>query len=312
MRLPLLLLLLPALAAAAPLPREFVPQPATLEQQADEEGRRVWHTRFFRIDSDLELPRNQLLRLAQVADTTAMVLKSHPLSLFAPPEGRRSRIAIYADAADYVKAGGAHGSAGFYIARKALVLVRGDFLSNPRDPAKSLLPPNYEEDIVVHELVHLCMHRQNAGLPQWLVEGLAEYFASAHEGGGRFSFADPDKAIREHLRSRLSPKNPIVLVISVAEVAPVDGRGWFRLVESLPEEERYQTYATALLLAHYHLHGGPQRLEQLKSLLEANPRARRETLLITPQTSLEIQNNLGRFWRPKGMNLDFRRVIAGE
>lgn len=308
MRLFLLLLLLPPLAAAVPLPREFMPQPATLEQQTDEQGRRVWHTRFFRIDSDMELPRNQLLRLAQVADTTASVLKNHPLPLFAPPEGRRSRIAIYADAADYVKAGGLHGSAGFYLSRQALVLVRGDFLANPRDPAKSLLPLNYDEDIVVHELVHLCMHRQNAGLPQWLVEGLAEYFACAHEGGGRFSFADPDKAVREHLRSRLSPENPVVPVIRVAEIAPADGRGWFRLMESLPENERYQAYGTALLLAHYHLHGGPQRLDALQTLLETAPRARRETVLLAEEAAPETQNGLSRFWKPKGMSLDFRGV----
>jgi hypothetical protein len=304
----LLLSCLPLLATAAPLPREFVPQPATLEQQADEDGRRVWHTRFFRIDSDMELPRNQLLRLAQVADTTALVLKAHPLPLFAPPEGRRSRIAIYADAADYVKAGGFHGSAGFYVSRQALVLVSGDFLANPRDPSKALLPANYDEDIVVHELVHLCMHRQNAGLPQWLVEGLAEYFACAHEGGGRFFFADPDKAVREHLRSRLSPKNPVIPLIKVAEVAPVDGRGWLRLVESLPEEERYQAYATALLLAHYHLHGGPQRLEALKTLLETAPRARREIVLLPQEAATDTQNSLTRFWKPKGMTLDFRGV----
>ncbi|QJE98397.1 hypothetical protein [Luteolibacter luteus] len=312
MRTLLFLFLLPLLAAAAPMPREFTPQPATLEQQADEEGRRVWHTRFFRIDSDMELPRNQLLRLAQVADTTALVLKSHPLPLFAPPEGQRSRIAIYANAADYVRAGGAHGSAGFYIARKALVLVRGDFLADPRNPAKSQLPPNYDEDIVVHELVHLCMHRQNAGLPQWLVEGLAEYFATAHEGGGRFSFADPDKSVREHLRSRLSPKNPVISVIRVDEVTPVDGRGWIRLVESLPEEERYQTYATALLLAHYHLHGGAERLEALKALLESPHRTRRGIVLLTPQAAPEAQYHLIRYWKPKGLTLNFRGVKGGQ
>ena len=194
----LLLALFPVLAAAAPLPRQLLPQAAVLEAQADEEGRKVWHTRFFRIDSDLEMPRNQLLRLAQVADTTAMAVKSHPLPLFAPPEGRRSRIAIHADPAAYVKAGGAHGSAGFYVARNAMVLVRGDFLTHPRDPARALLPPNYDEDILVHELVHLCMHRRNAGLPQWLLEGLAEYFACAHAGGGRFEFADMDKAVLAH------------------------------------------------------------------------------------------------------------------
>lgn len=301
----LLLALFPVLAAAAPLPRQILPQAAVLEAQADEEGRKVWHTRFFRIDSDLEMPRNQLLRLAQVADTTAMAVKSHPLPLFAPPEGRRSRIAIHADPAAYVKAGGAHGSAGFYVARKAMVLVRGDFLTHPRDPARALIPPNYDEDILVHELVHLCMHRRNAGLPQWLLEGLAEYFACAHAGGGRFEFADMDKAVREHLRSRLSPDDPGITLIAVAEVSAVDGRGWLRLVGRLPEEERYRVYATSLLLAHYHLHGGARRLETLEKHLAAAPKERGGGDPGGAGDAAEIQASLVRFWQPKGLTLRF-------
>ena len=304
----LLLLSLPLLATADPLPREITPQAAVLEAQADEDGRRVWHTKFFRIDSDVELPRNQLLRLAQVADTTALAVKSHPLPLFAPPEGQRSRIAIHADPAAYVKAGGFHGSAGFYVARQALVLVPGDFLTHPRDPTRALLPANYDEDILVHELVHLCMHRQNAGLPQWLVEGMAEYFACAHEGGGRFSFTDMDKAVREHLRSRLSPKDPGIPLVAVSDVAELDGRGWLRLIERQPEEERYRTYATALLLAHYHLHGGPQRLEAVKTLLNTAPRGRREVTLLAAEAAGEAQADLSRYWKPKGMALEFAAV----
>lgn len=306
--IPLLLLLLPHLGWADPLPREIVPQPAVLEAQPDQDGRRVWHTRYFRIDSDMELAPNQLLRLAQVADTTAMVVKAHPLPLFQPPEGTRARIAIYADSADYVKAGAFHGSAGFYLSRKSLVLIRGDFLTDKRDPAKALLPPNYDEDIVVHELVHLCMHRQNPGLPQWLVEGIAEYFACAHSGGGRFSFADMDRALREHLRSRFNPKSPQIPLIAVADVAGAGYHGWLRMMERLPEPERYRAYATGLLLAHYHLHGGPQRLEALKELLDTPPRQRDEVVLIPPDGAATIQLNLVRYWKPKGMTLEFSPV----
>lgn len=306
MRALFLLLAVPVLAAAAPLPREIVPQAAVLEPQPEEGGRKVWHTRFFRIDSDMELQRNQLQRLAQVADTTAMAVKSYPLPLFAPPEGIRARISIHGDPADYVEAGGFHGSAGFYIARQSLVLVRGDFLSNPGDPSRALLPANYDEDILVHELVHLCMHRQNAGLPQWLVEGLAEYFACAHSGGGRFTFTDMDKSVRDHLRARLNPKDPKIPAIRVAEICAVDSRGWLRLVESLPQEERYQTYASALLLAHCYLHGGARRFETLDKFFRLSPRGRAAEVLLPQDAAEKTQEGIVRYWQPRGLSVAFR------
>jgi hypothetical protein len=295
----LLYLLLAATAVAETLPREIAPQPAVTDAQAEEDGRKVWHTRFFRIDSDLELRPNDLAKLAQVADTTARVLKSHPLPLFAPPQGQRSRISIYADAADYVKAGGFHGSAGFYVAHRGLVLLRGDFFT--KGPEQLLLPPHYDEDILVHELVHLCMHRINAGLPHWLIEGVAEYFACAHQGGGRFSFADMDKANRDHLRSRLSPKDPGIPLVPVADIAGLGGRGWLRYVEGMVQESRYQPYATALLLAHYHLHGGQARLDALRKTLEDGA----EIMLIPAAQANPIQESITRFWKAKGLTLEF-------
>jgi hypothetical protein len=300
MRALLCLLLAATVSAADPLPARIEPQPAVVEAQPDDGTRKVWHTRFFRIDSDLELRPNDLAKLAQVADTTALVLKAHPLPLFAPPEGRRSRISIHADPADYVRAGGFHGSAGFYVSHQAKVLLRGDFFT--KGPEQKLLPPHYDEDILVHELVHLCMHRVNARLPHWLIEGVAEYFACAHQGGGRFSLADMDKAVRDHLRSRLSPDDPGIPVVPVGDIASLNGRGWLRYVEGMAQEDRYQTYATALLLAHYHLHGGQPRLDALRKALEGDDGS---TALIPTEEAERIQVSIARFWKAKGLTLEF-------
>ena len=295
----LLYLLWVTIATAAPFPRQFVPQPAVTEAQADEDGRKVWHTRFFRIDSDLEIRPNDLAKLSQVADTTALVLKAHPLPLFSPPEGQRSRISIHADPADYVKAGGFHGTAGFYVAHLGRVLLRGDFFT--KGPEQKLLPPHYDEDIVVHELVHLCMHRVNGRLPHWLVEGMAEYFACSHQGGGHFSFVDMDKAVRDHLRSRLSPDDPGIPLAPVADIANLGGRGWLRYVEGMAQEDRYRPYATALLLAHYHLHGGPQRLDALRKTLEGDG----DAALMPEDAAAMTQSALTRYWKSRGLTLEF-------
>ncbi|MCW1924345.1 hypothetical protein OKA05_17395 [Luteolibacter arcticus] len=295
---------LASLAAADPLPRETVPGPAVVEAQPDDGGRKVWHTRFFRIDSDLDLKPNELARLSQVADTTALVVKAHPLPLFGPPEGKRPRIAIYSTDQSYREAGAAAGSAGYYVARQGLVLIHGGYLSRPPDAGRSKLAPRNDEDLVVHEIVHLCMHRLNHGLPQWLAEGIAEYFACAHTGAGRFSFADMDGAIRQHLRVRLSPDDPSIPLVRVADLVGLDGRRWHGFVTDLPVEERYHAYATALLLAHYQIHGGDKRVEALRNILTAAPRNRRPVDVLSPETAVATQEALVRYWRPKGLTLE--------
>lgn len=300
----LALLLIP-IAAADPLPRQILPAQAKLQALPDEDGRKIWDTRFFQIDSDVELKPNELLRLAQVADTTALAVKAHPLPLFSPPGGTRPTLSIIADPKDYRAAGGFSGSAGFYVSHKAAVLIRGDYLVRPQDPARSRLPPRHDEDLVVHEIVHLCMHRVNQRMPQWFLEGTADYFASAHQGAGRFNFSDMDKSVRDHLRIRLSPDDPDIPLVPVADLIGLNGRDWLRYIESLPVDERYHAYATALLLAHYHFHGGTVRRDALRKALEAQPRRGRISLLIPTGAATATQDALLRYWKPRGLSLKF-------
>jgi hypothetical protein len=149
------------------------------------------------------------------------------------------------------------------------------------------------------------MHRTNAKLPQWLIEGLAEYFASAHAGAGRFSFGNMDQVIREHLRTRLSPDDPGIPLAPVADLIGLDGRGWLHYLNRLPADERYQAYAASLLLAHQQLHGGKERTEALRLALSAPPSNRRPAVLIAPETAAATQSALIRYWKPKGLTLEF-------
>jgi hypothetical protein len=149
------------------------------------------------------------------------------------------------------------------------------------------------------------MHRTNAGLPQWLMEGLAEYFACAHAGAGRFSFGNMDQQVREHLRTRLSPDDPGIPLVPVADLIPLDGPGWFRYLDALPTDDRYRAYASSLLLAHQQLHGGKARIEALRGAL-ASPRSLRQPLvLIAPAAAAKTQQSLLRYWKPKGLSLEF-------
>jgi len=295
------LLTLVAACGLGGLSAQVAPAADAPRPQADEGPLKVWHSARFRIEMETALPPGDLARLARVADATANAVKAHPLPFFAPPEGR-PRIAVFATDAEYVANGGIPGTAGFYQGRGApRVLIHGGHLSRASHEGATRLPPRMNDDLIVHEIVHLCMHRRNEMLPQWLQEGLAEYFASAHRGDGRFVFTDMDGAIRDHLRTRMSPGDPKIAVARIDSISGLGNRQWITHLSGLPENDRYGAYATALLMTHYHLHGGPQRLEIIRDLLTA-PRTRHgPENPVPPAAGPELETALFRYWQSRGL-----------
>ena len=294
LRLFLLLVLCPIPSQAQIPEREISPLAVTLTAQPDEDGRKVWHTDNFRIDLDIDLSADELKRIAQVVETTAWLVKHHPLPLYSPPSGR-NRIAIYARDDAYVAAGAVGGTAGYYNAWMKCVLIRGSALI-PSGDGRGRLLPRHDEGLVVHELVHLSMHGNIRRMPIWFIEGIAEFFASAHLGAGRFSFVNRDASIRDYLRGRLSPTNPMVPVSPIQEIVALNLITWQDYQRILPAEDRCRPYASALLLTHYYLHGGTERYEWLRNAL-ARPRGTDLAAIETTGT----EETLVRYWKPKGV-----------
>ncbi len=274
--------------------REISPLAVTLTAQPDEDGRKVWHTQNFRIDLDVKLSADELKRIAQVVETTAWLVKHHPLPLYSPPPGR-NRIAIYARDEDYAAAGAVAGTAGYYSGWMKCVFIRGSALVPTGDGRRRLLP-RHDEGLVVHELVHLSMHGNFPHMPTWFIEGIAEFFRSAHFGGGRFSFANTDASIRDYLRSMLSPTNPMVPMSPIREIVGLNLMSWQDYQRILPSEDRCRPYASALLLTHYYLRGGSDRYEWLRSAL-SRPRGKVLPAIDTTGT----EEALVRYWKPKGV-----------
>lgn len=300
------LLLFPGLLWADPPGLDFPPVPVKLGAPVATNDRNAWITPQFRIDADSGIAVESVGKLATIGASTFGALGSYPLPLFAPPVGYKPQISLYLSEQAYESAGAAKGSAGFYIGvGEARVLVRADYFLRAVVVEKSRLTPDMDEDLVVHELVHLGMHQKLTGLPQWFVDGIAEYFGSAHTGGGRFSFSRMDEAVRDHLRVKLSPRDASLRLLPVASIATLDDEGWLALMKSLPSEERYLAYGTALLLTHYHLHGGAERLQRVRRMLEDAERRRIPAPFLTLDDAPAIEAALIRFWRNKGLELKF-------
>lgn len=285
--------------ASAQAQQSIEPAPSNVVLHGAKDGRRTWHTQRLIIESTANIPPHELTRLATVADSTVQAVSAHPLPLFHPPDGERLRIVILHDDSSYVAEGGQLGSAGMYLWRKQCVILHAQHLF-PTKPG-SRLNPSANEALVVHEISHLCMHGVQGRMPQWLNEGLCEYFAASHRGGGRFRFDTMEQAIRQHLQSRFERGNPMVKITPVSDLADLDSRQWSRYLDRLPLEDRHCAYATALLLTHYHLHGGPDRRKRIAQALERKRPSDPDPFTILWSQSADIQNQWTSFWRPKGL-----------
>lgn len=288
---------------SAQLPPSIPAQRPSLKLIEEGNGRKVWHSRRFEFISTASIPERPLQRLAAVADTTVQAVASHPLPLFQPPKAERLKIIILHDDASYVAEGGQLGSAGMYLGPKQCVIIHAQHLFGSRPGSR--LQPMADENLVVHEVTHLCMHWASPRLPQWLNEGICEYFASAHQGAGRFSFKDIHQSIRDHLQRRFPTDYPAIPLVGIDEVTDLNSRQWARYLGDLLPEERLQPYGTALLLAHYHLHGGAQRRNQIAEALERTSPREPSPFTTLKADAPTIQRQLSTYWKTRGISLVF-------
>lgn len=312
-----LLALLPVLAALPASaeeeeetrwPTSFKPRQVEMKPVPGESGALVVETAHFRIESDRPINQPDLQRFANVIESVPVLVARMPLALSAPPKVERVRILLFREEADYKKEGGHDGTIGFYDGRRRLVLLRADYFLSPPSAQPTRLRPRPNENLLVHELVHTSMDGILRRVPPWLREGTAEYFASAHKGNGWYTFHDIDTSIRDRIRRAAQPdKSGRVTLPSVGSLLDLDSREWLKACSVTWMNNPFLPYTTALLVTHYHFHGGRDRRDQatawFEALHELDPRQR--TPPFAPGKADEIEKRLKAYWAPRGLNIVF-------
>ncbi|MGJ8726006.1 MAG: hypothetical protein ACSHYB_15735 [Roseibacillus sp.] len=302
------LLILP-LPAQEKWPTHFETTPPKLKRLPNKDEALAWETPHFILVSETELPKQRLLDFTQVIESVPRLFQSLPLSLWVPPQDSKVEIRLCRDETSFVARGGPLGAAGYYHGRQAIVLVRGDLLLNPPQATGTSLQLSPDGDLLIHELCHLAMHRYGA-IPPWLAEGIAEYFSSCHLGKGRYDFTDTQRKIQQHIRKFYPHERfPILVLPRLAEVASLSSKEWIRTNRLAPPEDRYRSYAAALLLAHYYLEGGSKRRGQLSDFFQQRLTDKRNTQSNPlEKVPADLEKKLILFWKSKGLILDFEAL----
>ena len=308
------LLALAALPAGAePVwPKTFQGRPARIiPLDPDNPETNQWQTARFRFLSDQPVNAAALRKFATVIESVPQLLQALPVELWSPADDQeKPAIILCRDEWAFLDAGGSAGAMGYYNGRKNEIIIRADVFLTPPLARPSRLIPKPNEDLLVHELVHLGMHGILARSQPWFYEGVAEYIAAAHDTGGRYRFHDIERSIRDHIRNYLPPaKDGTISLPAPSALMPTTGKEWMLSVKNAEGRDAFRPYATALLLAHYHLAGGERRakLATYLSELDAYRDFRQPLPRLQTDDPATIARRLQAFWKPRGLNLRFEK-----
>jgi hypothetical protein len=222
-------------------------------REDESSGTYVYRTPHFEFTSEGRLTQNLLRDIARNFEATYELLKALPWGISpAPEDGDRFRALLVRTRSRYEKEGGMPNSGGVYMRSRSMFVVPFDSIGL-REVGKSFAKSSdYRSDTLVHELTHQMMHAWLDLLPQWAVEGSAEYTNILPLKHGIFRVSSAKSGLKDYI-DFLKPRGGVPDPYPLEKLLAISPEDWNRTLAANPEEAR-RMYFTSYLLVYYFMH----------------------------------------------------------
>jgi len=213
----------------------------------------VYRTQHFEFESQGKLTQTLLREVGRDFEATYELVKALPWGIQPhPPTGDYFHARLLMTMSAYHDAGGPMNSGGVYMPDKEVFLV--PFASLGIKPVgKSFTKDNnFESHAMVHELTHQMMHFWLDFLPQWIVEGTAEYTGTLPLSAGRFRVAASKTGLRDYI-DYLKRRSGVPMTYPIDEIFEISHQKWNEVLTQNPEMS-HRLYFTSFLLVYYFMH----------------------------------------------------------
>jgi hypothetical protein len=169
-----------------------------------------------------------------------------------PASGDRFRALLLRTRLAYETEGAPKNSGGVYMGRRKMFLVPFDSLGLKVVGKSYAKDDNFETHTLVHELTHQMMHFWLDYLPQWIVEGTAEYAGILPLKHGHFRVSAAKNGLKDYL-DHLKSQGGIPATFPLEELFSITDEKWIQILENDPEMSA-KLYFTSYLLVYYFMH----------------------------------------------------------
>jgi hypothetical protein len=253
---------------------------AEVVTEDDANERFVYRTEHFEFESQGKFNLALLREVSRVFEATYELLKALPWKIEPrPPSGTHFKARLLKNKQEYANAGGPMNSGGVYMSRTETFYAPFESLGLKPYGKGFTKDADYRADTLVHELTHQMMHFWLHYLPQWVVEGTAEYTGNLPLSTGRFRVASAKSGLKDYLeflKKRVVGGVPEPYPIE--KLFKISNEEWNDTMASDPTIVR-RMYFTSYLLVYYFMHmdgnGDAQRF--IRFFREVDKERKKET-----------------------------------
>ena len=215
----------------------------------------VYRTPHFEFESQGKFNQTLLRDVARDFEATYELLKALPWGIEPKPaSGEYFRARLLKDREAYYAAGGMLNSSGIYRSGEEMFLVPFESIGVKLVGKSYAKDENFETHTMVHELTHQMMHFWLGYLPQWVVEGTAEYTGTLPLHTGQFRVAAAKNGLRDYLAFlKNRTVNGVPEPYPLEQLFSITNEQWSAVLEQDPRAS-HRLYFTSFLLVYYFMH----------------------------------------------------------
>lgn len=215
----------------------------------------VYRTQNFEFESQGKFTQSLLREVARNFEATYELLKVLPWNIEPrPPSGSHFKARLLKSKAEYTAAGGPQNSGGVYKSADECFYVPFESIGIKESGKSYTKNEDFDSGTLVHELTHQMMHFWLDPLPQWVVEGTAEYTSNLPLKTGKFRVSSAKSGLKDYidfLKKRAVGGVPEPYPLE--KLFTISNEEWNYTLASSPDVAR-RAYFTAYLLVYYFMH----------------------------------------------------------
>jgi hypothetical protein len=215
----------------------------------------IYRTPHFEFESAGKFAPSLLREVARNFEATYELVKALPWGITPHPiEGTHFKARLLADRAAYTAAGGPPNSGGVYMGGQDLFLVPFESIGIKPVGKSFAKDDDFDSSTLVHELTHQMMSHWIRALPQWVVEGTAEYTSNIPLKTGKFRVSSAKRGLKEYtefLQRRVVGGVPTPYPLE--DLLKISSEQWGYQLATDPTKA-HRAYFTSYLLVYYFMH----------------------------------------------------------
>lgn len=280
-------------------------------EESEKERRYIYESPHFRFESNVLLRPILLAKVAMMFEACYQTHYEVPLNnrRTRSPKAAKLKAKLFETKADYFAAGGPRGSDGVYKPAQDVFLVPLEVLGVKKMASGYAYDYSGSSHVLFHEITHQLWADLGDCAGMWMVEGFAEFMASAPYNNGRFTFLTQPRAAMEYATGHgMSNHGGRALGdrITMPHLST-----FMTMTQVQFMQDANANYGFGMLLTHYFLlldgRGDGERFKKCIQVLQEGKNAEEaRQALLNGRSYEELEKDFATAMRAKGVKVEFQ------